>query len=288
MSQSEKRMVDTRGKFVVAVKSGRKLNDVSWNSCRILLSDKRLILARDNNKKQIVLNNIKNITDRVDVSSKITTVSEYTGIRTLDNNVILISARDQDEIELSFYKALLDNNTVLAKHPAIEGGVISGVNWSKARIQVNKESIAVALKNGKFVELDYKSISDIEKNERSIGGESRNIVSITHAIENTSYETYLATSKRKVEFIYSFLDKGQDQTESNIELSNYEEEVVMALYSGVSPFEVPEFSDMDIDEVEDIYEKLIEQDVLDEVRTRKEVSLTSRGRNLASDAISEE
>lgn len=288
MSQGERKMADSEGRFAVAIRSGRKLNNVSWDSCRILLSNKRLILAKDDNKKQISLNNIKEITDRVDVSSKIAAVSNYIGLRTAADNVILVSARDQEQFELSIYKALLDGNTVLTKYPAVEGGVITGVNWSKARIQIEEESIAVALKSGEFVDLNYKSISDIEKDKRTVKDESRDIISVSHAIDETSYETYIATSKRKIGFIYSFLEKGQDQTESNIELSENEEEVVMALYSGVSPFEVPEFANLDIDEVEEIYEKLLEQDILDEIRVRKEVSLTSRGRNMASDAMNEE
>lgn len=288
MSQGERKMADSEGRFAVAIRSGRKLNNVSWDSCRILLSNKRLILAKDDNKKQISLNNIKEITDRVDVSSKIAAVSNYIGLRTTADNVILVSARDQEQFELSIYKALLDGNTVLTKYPAVEGGVITGVDWSKARIQIEEESIAVALKSGEFVDLNYKSISDIEKDKRTVKNESRDIISVSHAIDKTSYETYIATSKRKIGFIYSFLEKGQDQTESNIELSENEEEVVMALYSGVSPFEVPEFANLDIDEVEEIYEKLLEQDILDEIRVRKEVSLTSRGRNMASDAMNEE
>jgi len=59
----------------------------------------------------------------------------------------------------------------------------------------------------------------------------------------------------------------------------------MALYSGVSSFEVPEFLDMDPDDVEETYEQLIELDVLQEVRIRREVALKPRGRNIASESM---
>ncbi len=42
---------------------------------------------------------------------------------------------------------------------------------------------------------------------------------------------------------------------------------------------------MDIDRVEEIYERLIELDVLEEVRIRREVALKPRGRNIASEAM---
>jgi len=45
----------------------------------------------------------------------------------------------------------------------------------------------------------------------------------------------------------------------------------MALYSGVSAFQIPSFVGMDVDDVEDIFQRLIENDILEDVRVRKEV-----------------
>jgi helix-turn-helix protein len=42
------------------------------------------------------------------------------------------------------------------------------------------------------------------------------------------------------------------------------------------------------DEVEEIYQRLLEMGAVDEVRVRTEVALNARGRNLASDAMSDE
>jgi helix-turn-helix protein len=61
----------------------------------------------------------------------------------------------------------------------------------------------------------------------------------------------------------------------------------MALYTGVSSFEIPDFLGMDVDKVEEIFERLIELDVLEEVRKRREVSLKTRGRNIASQSIND-
>ena len=62
----------------------------------------------------------------------------------------------------------------------------------------------------------------------------------------------------------------------------------MALYSGVSPFKIPEFVGRDVDEVEAIYERLIDLGILDRVRVRNEVTLTSSGRSIASDALGDQ
>jgi len=62
----------------------------------------------------------------------------------------------------------------------------------------------------------------------------------------------------------------------------------MALYSGVSPFEIPSFLGMEVDGVEETFERLIDLEVVEEVRVRREVALNSRGRNIASEAMNEQ
>jgi len=61
----------------------------------------------------------------------------------------------------------------------------------------------------------------------------------------------------------------------------------MALYSGVSPFEMADFVGIDVEEVEEVYRKLLEVGAVDKVRVRTEVSLNAHGRNLASEAMNE-
>lgn len=62
----------------------------------------------------------------------------------------------------------------------------------------------------------------------------------------------------------------------------------MALYSGVSPFDIPDFLGKEIEEVEETFERLIDLDVSEEVRVRRDVSLTARGRNVASESMNEQ
>ena len=61
----------------------------------------------------------------------------------------------------------------------------------------------------------------------------------------------------------------------------------MALYSGVSPFEMADFVGTDVKEVEEIYQKLLDAGAVDRVRERTEVTLNAKGRNLASEAMNE-
>ncbi len=46
----------------------------------------------------------------------------------------------------------------------------------------------------------------------------------------------------------------------------------MALHSGVSPFDIPNFVGIDVEEIEEIFDRLIELDVISVLRERTEVN----------------
>jgi helix-turn-helix protein len=114
------------------------------------------------------------------------------------------------------------------------------------------------------------------------------VVEVAHVEDETIVETYLAGPERRCGFVETLLSRGAERNRATLDLDETEREVLMALYSGVSPFEIPEFVGLEVDRVEETFERLIELEVLEEVRMRREVSLTTRGRNLASESINEQ
>ena len=287
MSEGEYKIADTKGRFAMAVKDGRQLNNVDWSQGRILLSNRRLILAGNDGKRTIALSDITGLSGRQDASQSIAAASNYLALK-LGEDVMLVSATDHDEFKTAFFKAVLDENIVKAKHPAVEGGVVQDTSWEKARLKVEAEAIATALQSGKFVELELEEISEITTEQRTVGGTERTVIQVSHVEGQTSVETHLTGPQRTCVFVQSFLKEGERRSEANVDLDPSEKEVLMALYSGVSPFEIPAFIGQDVDRVEETFEKLIELDIVDEVRTRHEVTLNSRGRNIASEAMNEQ
>ena len=287
MSEGEYKIADTKGRFAMAVSDGRQLNDVSWSEGRILLSNRRLILAGNDGKKTLALSDITGLGGREDASTAVAAVSDYLSLR-LGEDVMLVAASDHEEFKTGFYKAMLDENIVKVKHPAVEGGVVTDETWEKARLKVEQESIATALESGKFVELELEEISEINTERREMGDNERLVVQVSHVDGQTSVETHVTGTERDCQFTKSFLKEGERRSEANVELDESEKEVLMALYSGVSPFEIPAFVGQDVEDVEETFERLIELDIVDEVRTRREVTLNSRGRNIASEAMNEQ
>ncbi len=284
MSKSERKLFDTTGRFTQVIKDGSKLGDIGWIDGRILLSNRRLILAGADGKRTIQLSKVDTIEGRYDVNQAIAQVTDYVSVR-IGRDVFLVSTGESEDFERTLHKTILDGNIVLVKHPAIEGGVVRDVDWKKARVKIGEGAVNLAVEDGSFVRIEIDDIGTVERDERSVRSAERPVLEAEHTEEGTSVETYLSGNEKHCSVLGSVLERGAERNASSIDLDKDEKEVLMALYSGVSSFEVPEFLDMDPDDVEEIYEELVELDVLQEVRIRREVALKPRGRNIASESM---
>lgn len=287
MSDSEYKIADTQGKFMQVVRDGRQLNDANWTSGRLILSNRRLVLVGNEGKRTIPLSRVAKLGGRHDANQTVARVSGYVSLR-FGNDVILVAADDHESFEFDLYRALLDQRVVFARHPAVAGGVVQDTEWEKARLKVDENTLNLALQSGTFVQLDLDDIGTVDTGERTVGDEKRFVLEAEHTEGETSVETYLSGSEQQCLVMESFLRKGEERSKSDLDLGDRENEVLMALYSGVSPFEIPNFLGMDVDDVEDIFEQLVDLDVVEEVRVRREVVLKPRGRNIASEAMNDQ
>ncbi|GAB7092673.1 chemotaxis protein CheF1 [Halorubrum luteum] len=287
-NESEYKIADTQARFAVAVRDGRAVNDVSWTPGRVLLSNRRLILASNDGKRTIPLSQLEGLGGRHDANQSITRVSNYVSFD-LGDQVLIVAAADHETFERDVYRALLDQRTVRAKHPAVAGGVVQETEWEQARVKIDENGLNAALESGAFVQFDLDDISGLDAAKRTVDGEKKPVIEVSHTDDDgTSIETHIAGSPQRVRFVEAWLRKGEERSSTNVDLSGREREVLMALYSGVSPFEIPSFLGIDVDVVEETFERLIELDVVEEVRVRREVTLNSRGRNIASEAMNEQ
>ncbi|MEM4780726.1 MAG: CheF family chemotaxis protein [Halalkalicoccus sp.] len=290
MNDDEYKIADSRGQFTQVVKEGRKLRDVTWTSGRILLSNKRLVLAGNGGKRTIPLSKVRGVSGRYDVNQMVARVSEYVSV-SYDDEVILVSATtgdDEPPFESACYRALLDQRILLAKHPAVKGGVVQETEWEKGRIKVDEDALNVAVSNGTFVEISLDDVGALSVGERTVDGTKRAVIEAEHTEDGASVQTYLSGNDRRTGLLASLLRRSEDTGTDGLDLGGAEREILMALYSGVSPFDIPDFLGKDVEVVEEAFERLIELDVLEAVRIRRDVELTARGRNVASEAMNEQ
>ena len=289
MSESEYKIADGAGKFLQAVKDGRRMKDAEWTNGRILLSNKRVVLAGNDGKRSLPLSDVSGLSGRHDVNQTVAQVSDYVSIRMSSESVVLVSMGENTErFETKLYGALLDQTELLVKHPAVKGGVVQDESFQRARIKVDEDQLSVAMQSGSFVSVDLDDVGSAEAASLDVQGEKSPVLKVEHTVEDTSVQTYFSSDSHTCSILESLLTKEAQKSQGSVDLSETEKRVLMALYSGVSSFEIPDFLGMDVDEVESIFERLIEVDVLEEVRKRREVTMKTRGRNIASEAINEE
>jgi helix-turn-helix protein len=287
MSDGEHKVADGTGKFAQVVVDGRKVPDIEWHSGRLILSNKRLVLVSNEGKRTIPLGSLQTIRGRQDANRSLAEVSNYLSLQT-GSDVTLVSPADQEAFELALYSAILDQEVVLAKHPAVEGGVVQDTAWEKARVKIEAGEVDLAITTGTFVEIHIDDVGTVDERERTVSGETRPVLEVEHTEATTAVQTHVAGVARHMNVLASLLRKGEANNTAEVDLSPEESEVLMALYSGVSPFEIPEFVGMEVDTVEEIFDRLIEAGVLEETRIRRQVELKARGRNIASDAMSDQ
>ncbi|WP_459194969.1 CheF family chemotaxis protein [Halosimplex sp. J119] len=288
MSGGERPLADTKGRFVQVVTNGRKVNDLEWVGGRILLSNKRLVLASNEGKRQFPLSKITTVKNRKNANQAMAAVSGYFSVQ-LSSDVFLVAPTDVDEFEEQFYTALLDGQAALVKHPAVEGGVVQDTQWTKGRINIEGDSVGLAVSSGQFVEVELEDVGAVETRETTIRGDERRVLEIEHTDgEGTSVQTYVSGTARHVSILESLVRQGELQNATDADLDQTDTEVLMALYSGVSPFEIPDFVGMDVEEVEAVFDRLVEEGILRKKRVRRDVRLKARGRNIASDVIADQ
>jgi helix-turn-helix protein len=288
MSGEERKLADTTGKFVQVVRDGRKVADLEWLSGRILLSNRRVVLASGEGKRTIALSKVSSLKNRRDADNAIAPVSGYFSLQ-VGADVHLVAPQAIDEFEACLYEALVEGEVVLVKHPAVEGGVVRDTDWEKGRLTVDPETVELGVASGQFVEVEVDDVGSVEVTERSVLGTERRVLEVEHTVEDgTSVETHISGAGQHVAVLESLVSKGPTNDAADVELEDAERQVLMALYSGVSPFEIPDFVGMDVAEVEDVFDRLVETGVLSEKRVRREVQLKARGRNIASDVIADQ
>jgi helix-turn-helix protein len=288
MSEGEQTLADTKGKFVQVVTDGRKVADLEWLSGRIILSNKRLVLVSKEGKQTLVLGNVGGVKNRKHADNAMAPVSGYFSVQ-VGSDVYLVGPRAIDDFEEALYEAILDQEVVLVKHPAVEGGVVQDTDWEKARLSVEADEVDLAVASGQFVEVELADVGGAAVTEKTVTGSTRRVLEVEHTIEGgTSVETHISGSARHVAILESLVSRDLTTEAEDIDLSDGERQVLMALYSGVSPFEIPDFVGMDVEEVEAVFDRLCEAGVVTEKRVRREVRLKARGRNIANEAMADQ
>jgi helix-turn-helix protein len=289
MSEGEQKLVDTQGDYLYAVKDGEPLPDAQWRSCRIVVTDERLVLSTSSNRQAIPHSKILVPDDDEDLIPDGLDAPNATPLK-IGSNVILVDAQEMSDFESEYCRAALHDEVILVKYPAIVGGVVQEeASWSKARFRLDDDEIVLGLPDNETVRFPIDDVGTVDTATEHVAGEQREVVKVEHTDEeDRSVETHFSGVAWHPRALATLLQNTIERRQDEYELDDMENQVLMALYSGVSPFEMADFVGTDVEEVEEIYQTLLDAGAVDKVRKRTEVSLNAKGRNLASEAMNEQ
>jgi helix-turn-helix protein len=208
---------------------------------RILLSEKRLVLAvNDNDKLTIPLNSIFDIAvghvpEELDgfFDATVTVAFERN-----DRQFVAV-IEDDDETVQKFsnvlFKAILNGIQMTIKHPARVGGRVMDTEFEPAKLFLKPRK--VEFKNpDRIVEVKLSAVTEFSREEREIAGAKRPVLEVRHMPQGESLLTQVATdSSRKMSILgrYLRLEYSDLMGElKDIELSKDEKEILVAIYSG--------------------------------------------------------
>lgn len=288
MSGDEHKILDTSGDFQYVVRDGEPVTDPKWQSCRLIVTNKRVILATNDGKTPIPHSKISLPAEPESVVPD--DVPSGTTVLSVGDNVLLVDASNVSDFEFEYRRATLQGEVILARHPAVVGGVIQDdAEWSKARFRLDDDEVRLQFPGGGSTVFEIDDVGTIETSQSTVLGDQRAVVEVEHTDEeDRSVETHFSGMEHHTDALEALFGVVVEAREDDYELSEMESQVLMALYSGVSPFEMADFVGTTPDEVEEIYQKLLDVGAVDKVRIRTEVSLNAQGRNMASEAMSGE
>lgn len=274
------------------IEGGTRSNESSWVRAKAILTNKRILIKSKRGKMIIPHGSIIDIGDRYDINQTVKRTPDYISLvhSKEEKTVTLLTAKNSSNLNRfreNLYSALINGKKVVVKHPALKGGVVQeDKDWDTGKVRLKNDLVFIMTKSGDYIKIELDSIQDVYQDKREYKGKEKSILHIEHMQEEEVLVTYILGHFSMMGSLEQFIHRTFDEeVDSEIELEEGENQILVALYSGVSPFEVPELVGMDVEEVEEIYKKLIDLNILDEVRKRKEVELTARGRNLASKSI---
>lgn len=176
------------------------------------------------------------------------------------------------------FKAVLNETTVLVRHPAKVGGRVTDASFQRATLFVSPS--AVRFRSPDPLTVDVSTVSFFEREDREVAGETRPVLSVRHASDEAVVTSEVAIApERKMNVLGRFLrieySKLKDRL-SGITLKDDEVAVLVGLYSGASEGNLAGMLGVDATRVSALRNSLLGKSMLED--TPDGLVLTSIGK----------
>lgn len=248
--------------------------------CRVLLSPKRLVVARSDDRHTVPLSCIFDIgVGQVPPEAREffdhTVTIAYRDNDSQRSTVIEADAESINRFITVLFRAIINGEQAQVVHPARVGGRVTEQSVRNVTVKLQEQAVLFNEDRSQFT-IDLPKVTRFEKQDRTLGSRKRPVILVKHVPDSRSVTSLISMSTQRMMNIlgrylrleYSTLVA----TLEEIELSEDELEVLVALYSGGEDLNVARFLGADSAQADGILRGLEEKGLLIDDNGRRRLS----------------
>ncbi|WP_435126287.1 CheF family chemotaxis protein [Halobaculum sp. D14] len=251
---------------------------------RIILSQRRLVLAADDHKETVPLSKVFDVKvgqvppEMAGYFNDTVTVAYRSGD---ERRVAAIEGKDKniDRFATVLFKVLLNGTPALVRHPARVGGRVTDADSARATLDVTRGALTFADCPEPFT-VDLSAVIDVEREDRNIGGGKTAVISFRHIPDGTAVTSEVSIDSPRLTNIlgrYIRLKYADVREElDDVDLQEPELEVLTAIYSAGEAVSLSAVIDMEPQRLTMLLNGLADDGLVAD--TESGTTLTAKGR----------
>lgn len=267
-------------------------NNEQPKRARIVMSQKRLIIASDGERTTIPLSDVVDLVvgnvpaDLRDLFDSTVTVGYRSDNGSVETVLIEADKETISKFETVAFKSILDGTKAKIKHPARIGGRVTNEPVRNAKLGIGSEQVTFRTKSGN-VRIDVTDVIDFKRTERAPDGTERPTLLVKHADEGDVSTSLIAPlSKRRLNILGRFLRirYGKLLKEAgDIELTESQKQLLVTIYATGGDIDFGSVLGGDAARATNVLNALREKELISE--DEDGISLTSIGQIIVSERI---
>ncbi|QLG60759.1 CheF family chemotaxis protein [Halorarum salinum] len=275
---SESVVADFVGRFFAAGVAGEPPTG------RILLSERRLVLATDDLRETVPLSSVFDVKvgqvppemapyfdDTVTLAYRVDDERRVAAVEGSDTNI--------DRFATVLFKVLLNETPALVRHPARRGGRVTDASSERASLRLEHGKLTFVRETDPFT-VDLETVVAVEREDRDLGNGPRPVVTFRHIDDGTAVTSEVGIgSGRKTNLLGRYIRLRYADVKEELEdvsLGEDELEVLVSLYSAGEGVSLSAIVDIDPQRLTMLLNGLAEQGIVVDTETGTE--LTAKGR----------
>lgn len=192
--------------------------------------------------------------------------------------VLFVEKDKRDEYISSIRRAAIGTSIIYFKSPATRGGVLDTKQpWRKGILKMGEISATLKHKEG-TVEISYRDIVDQGRNIRTLDTKGKPSITIVHVEEEEEVSSVIIGNNHSLSMIEDYLQTLTENMNADMDLDENLNNLLMVLYTGeVNEDDLMEMMGLTVQDLDNMYDKLVSLNLAKIVRVKKILALTNPG-----------